>query len=407
LRLCIDVIPDDRLEQENMRVAKIDSQPPMFNFQELSTFLADRLDDLTAALRALGHCFSDDSHIFGAFWLEPEGIPLPSDKFPSITPIKKFVLEAAKDLFSKGLDFDACSWLIVPTLSVSDLRAKLSQGCESVPEASPHARYASMEVFRQNISGIAVNPVRVHRICGYLLAMHHYHELRSNTSSGIASLEELTDPNRLPSEEGLRQLRRALTIVDFAIAQQGMLAGDILIPLAYYALTPEGWDGPEFPIGDAKMFNPALQKLTAGDRVKLAEAIRVLVLVNDLFLRNLVMYLLKVELGPFLRTKYMLANASPTPVYWNHFTRQSWEFVRGVEEDPLRWTIVIGQKSVPIPLLEEIEAGLFCTTPDMLRLIEIRSRIQEEIDGYAPTFSVRKGEADLGRIRTALLMAPD
>ena len=204
-----------------------------------------------------------------------------------------------------------------------------------------------------------------------------------DSSGSLLSVDELRDrfstdsPYNTPGEKWLEE---AKNIVEVAIAQQALLAGDMLLPVIY----------------------ENLHRVSSTREKKQIESIRILLRKNRLLARNFMLYLVhrqlnkklsiearRLELDAELKEEYRLALAENDEhtLRWilDESVRYSELIRHAFEQDGSRvekWALKWGDGFyLPLPEADDLMTGGLLQTAEMPKLIELRSYIIEEIVG--------------------------
>lgn len=212
----------------------------------------------------------------------------------------------------------------------------------------------------------------------HLIRMHYYFELLN----GSSNFEIFQNPNELidrkiVSERGGQLLSNSLRLIDTAIAQQALVAGESLLP----GLEKTLWAGP--------------QSADYAEILKLLQT-------NRHLAHNLVRYMFAHDVGKKggTQTAYEMAYNSTYDVALKELTLFPWEFhfeemEKAPQSIPAGWSvkIAINEKEsifVPVPDTEAIRKTDIIYAQDMKMLVDLREKVINELLSY--TLSQRMPE---------------
>ena len=227
-----------------------------------------------------------------------------------------------------------------------------------------------------------LSPDAVLKAVWVLLDIYPLYHFVDNVGS-LLSMDELR--NRFSADSsyntlGEKWLEEAKNIVEVAIAQQALLAGDMLLPVIY----------------------ENLHRTSSTREKKQIDSIRILLRKNPLLARNFMLYLVhrqlneklsieerRLGLDTELKEEYRLAIAENDAHTLRWILDESAHYSKLVrhafEQDGSRvekWALKWGDDVyLPLPEADDLMAGGLLQTQEMSKLIELRSYIIEEIVG--------------------------
>jgi len=275
--------------------------------------------------------------------------------------------------------------LLAPMHDVARLDVKLAAPIEGWEQRFPKA-----DPFLNPLSELienALSPEAIQMHVGYVLDLHVYDQLLT-PSFELYSLNELVTEKTV-RESGAVRLDRALSLVDVAIAQQTLQAGDILLPVLREIFS----NYVEIKQLPAK-FRPGTLTALYDEAVQLLNN-------NALLARNFVLYKLRHEITKHNFLNYAVALGSTDAILLGRLTEyhvgestldDGWTFKWCSAEDPedevcqtkapAGWSARIGNRYYALPSADELEKGQFQYHPELRMLLNLRSRLVEEISTY-------------------------
>lgn len=236
------------------------------------------------------------------------------------------------------------------------------------------------------------------RVTGTLLGMHSYWEL-AYTNAGPLPMSRFA---RAPGNPQIAQsaLEQTERVLDVAVAQQALLGGDALLPLAFKAWesqrsSPTGFDSDSdlfcgqwlghtlLKVDPEVCANPAKARIGAIElRAKLFNLKDGLLLQNPLLARNLARYI----------SYHRALERHCTPDFYAlaYESKKQSLLLRKCLGDDLGlflpsargWHMTLLQNEVPLPTPDEFASQAILILPITIDLIDIRRRIDEARIGY-------------------------
>lgn len=250
--------------------------------------------------------------------------------------------------------------LFVPVTTITGLDQKLSNIEHNKIDVS--GRY-NPNSFITNLS----SPLWYEAVTRHLSTVtniHYYRMVIDRKEARPRTLEKLTSDN--VNLTGYDDLRRGLALVDYAIAQQNMYAGDVLLPVLL-----GGW-----------CVNDSVT-------VKRRDRIGSLINHNSLLAGNFVIYALVHELKGRALSTYSMAFDSRDTTLMNICLKGNWavnwsDSVRtvGTTRIPRGWSIILGEFAYELPNAETLEKGRLSYSQNLETLLKLKGRILDEIDTY-------------------------
>ncbi len=277
--------------------------------------------------------------------------------------------------------------LFVPSTSAKGLDTKIQQ--IKILKLDLSSRYASSSFpnsFQLNIA----TPLwfeAVERHINTILNIHYYRMVINRTTNRPYSVNKLlrSDINSV----GYEDLKNGLDLIDFAISQQNLYSGDILLPIL----------GAIFDNHDSL-------------NLKKTEELYTLLNSNSLLATNFLMYKLRkevlansnfinYELGYKSHDKFMLSLNFKNN--WNFEWNDSTEILES-HIRPKGWSIKIGNQYYLAPSPVDLQEGKLAYSQDIQRLINLKTRLLEEIDTYEIYNSLTQEERKSFNILTLFLL---
>ena len=264
--------------------------------------------------------------------------------------------------------------------------------------------------FKGNFDQELYSPI-VLRITGILVGVHFYWEMWKPPGELISKRELMAQQQ--PTGRGTAKdvLESAQDVLDVAVAQQAVLGGDLILPLAY-----EAWEtlkvntdvsSPDQELmcgkwrGSDILARESFQCGSATDAREKAKSLRNslfdpqngLVAHNSLFAYNLVRYIVyrrSIENGCTSRLydgawksshqSQLLHRCLGGDLLLTHWSHASTE-----EKKSDGWSMFIGGEAVPLPTPPEMASQSVLLLPVTVGLVDVRKRIEEARIGYAMT----------------------
>lgn len=275
-------------------------------------------------------------------------------------PLCGFVLAYLPQVWTKEVT-SFFSMFLLPAKSVSDL----------VPD--PPIENAGdpflLETSMENHMTLPLSPLSIHRCVNYLLQLFPYMEWTTEPNSDhLFSISELVERRDRRIEVTI--LRKALMIIEIAIAQQAILAGHMLLPLFERCYAQPINDGPD-----------------TGERTNMISSIQSLMMVNPLLRRNWVLYKFYKDINEkqiSLAAYHIACKSQTDDSLWKTFFSFPWEWSFRTTEDGKRkwWHVQFGDKYEPVPTHQELSNGIFEYGDEMTMLLQLRSNMVGVLANY-------------------------
>jgi hypothetical protein len=314
-------------------------------------------------------------------------------------PLNKFTMRSlriTRNFVEPYLAQAAIRWFAMPVRRFDDMTWKLSAidrkdsiDSEAVRKSQELSGFSS-DYFVWNFFDETLNPDRVVKYGGYLVATHFYYQLLTQERPAPPSLSVLL-ADRSQNVLGQERLYRALTIVNLGIAQQALLSGDALLPILYAVESGQRDALSSSWPGFGGVLKPEAVKKD-DDWNAIRHKSEELIKLDPLLAQNLLLFILRSEVLEPQRSQYAVALASAErfhdPFQLRALTAARWDFRYSEKEDkehgvPKGLYLHLHDIEVPVPTLAEFSAGIFYQTPAMAELLQLRERIVDELAGYS------------------------
>lgn len=252
--------------------------------------------------------------------------------------------------------------LFLPSTTIESLNKKINQIQINKLDATNDKKYR--KAFSENIeTPLWFEAVEKH--ANTILNIHYYRMAIDPTTTKPYSKEELINDN--VNKAGFNDLQKGLVLVDYAIAQQNLYSGDVLLPILYNI-----W--------------------SMRDSNNLARKDRVVQLLNhnSLLAHNFIIYSIAKEVNRGSTTSYSLGYISKdTNNFKLNFQNDwslRWSDSSTIDSNkvqiPQGWSTKIGSQYYEMPSPEDIKAARLSYSQNIQTLINLKTRILEEMDTY-------------------------
>jgi hypothetical protein len=266
------------------------------------------------------------------------------------------------------------SSLLSPMEDVDSLNRKLMAGLPDVTQA----RFVlPLERFMAN--PLSSEAVSVH--AEHVLDIHFYYPMLKGDDFIVSTRDELLKAATI-SRAGESLLTETLNLVDIAIAQETLVSGDYMLPVLKEILkTPDG---------------------APGNNRQAISAEAITLLNNDSVLaQNFILYCVtqglrdrRSNILTYAAGLASLGNPSilnsvtgvPSGVFERNTTEEKRDLDGDGEEEvtkPVGWYVRLGDKSYLLPSAKAVQEGKFSYTPELIRLLQLRSRLTDELSAYS------------------------
>lgn len=252
--------------------------------------------------------------------------------------------------------------LFVPSTTVRSLDEKLNQIKDQHIEISHHYNFQS---FGTNIS----KPLWFESVQRHLNAILNIHYYRMAINK--ATLQPYTKAELINNEvnlAGYDDLKRGLALVDYAIAQQNLYSGDILLPILYNV-----WS-----------------IIDSTNRERKSKVIRLLNN-NSQLAYNFIIYSVskEIETGSVMSysSGYNSKDINNFSLNFKNNWNLKWSDSSTTQSNkttiPKGWATKIGEQYYEMPTPEEVQLGRLSYSQNIQILLSLKSRILEELDTYS------------------------
>lgn len=239
--------------------------------------------------------------------------------------------------------------LSIPSATVENLNHKIEN-----PITNDEFRYNSSAF--KDFGELMHEKLHVDAVTQYveMLIDIHVYEVLFNNDGELIDYETLLQGNQNSPVSALTKLQKARHLIDVAIAQQNLLAGEILLPV--------------------------IDNLMASDSVELNKEAGLAFQNNEILRKNYLMFKMRNQVqinGNYL--SYQEAYHSSNVYKIKSITDETWDFFRKAD----KWYVRLFSNDVEIPTADMLYEGRLMHYPDLYRLLDVRAQLINEINTYS------------------------
>jgi hypothetical protein len=228
-----------------------------------------------------------------------------------------------------------------------------------------------------------LSPDAVIKYTHYLIDLHYYYAfLTRGPGDPLYSAGEILS-KKSERREGRESLSRALELVNFSVAQQTLLSGDLLLPVMFNI----------YQKGPPPTSNRVDESVAPGQVPDEFRQMTELLKNNPILSHNFLIYALRHEVsskGSNAVTYQVGLKSAGNPRVLRSITTSQWDFrwsaantlEQGIQI-PIGWSVVIDGKYYSLPTAEELQSGMIQQTSDLADLLRLKSRLLDEALGYS------------------------
>lgn len=324
---------------------------------------------------------SDDEGVFNVSLFDVRNGQLDTDSTNKIDFYINNVFIAATQILGEGKDFENSesqrySSLFTPMTTVKSLDLKLiSMKTNNIDISNMYTKASFIPNFKIYLWYEAVE-----KYTNYILNIYYYRTVIDRQKQRPHSKEDLKEALPLA---GYKDLQKCLNLVEFSIAQQNLLAGDVLLPLLY-------------------------SKVTKTDSINSISNARYLKMLNNnqILATNFLMYSINQEIKE--RSSYLSYAASfdselPDMLQmnfnhiWNlYFTKE--ESTETLDEKvitiPKGWSVKLGNYYYSLPTPKDLQEGSLVYNIELQKLLSLKQNLIEELQTFEVYNDLSQNEKD-------------